>query len=355
MLLQCQETMPEHSSNQSKASFKTYQMKQLIYGGIIGLLALLSVTACEKEHQTISTSTQDNVTTDGKMLIFQSVEHYENTVSDLDEEKQQAFLNKIADLKYDNYFSTPRPAPSSNQSTVLEMDNFLGQLLNKDGVVQIGNHIYKVDLERDQVFVLGAEHKATADYNDLLKGNTENKNVQAYSAGDDVLALVNGSAAEKCGGIGGGTYPCYNNAYEGQIAVTLGDGSVWRLNPGVKFFRAGIFFRLSSLYDIWAYPNSQATSGGQKVNNISGLFTVEIFCRFPQGWYKKRPCDGSSIGTQSGGFYYSSTQASYQQTFYSGSRNLNGYYFYVQGRVKYPNGSVTLASPYGGRNINSPY
>lgn len=70
---------------------------------------------------------------------------------------------------------------------------------------------------------------------------------------------------------------------------------------------------------------------------------------------RKIVCGSGDIGTQSGGFYYSNTQASYQKTFYDGIRNLNGYHFFVQARAKYPNGSVTIASPYGGRNINSPY
>lgn len=325
-------------------------MRKLIQGGLFLASIMIGMTACEKENSPIPVPTKSEVSTDGKMLIFESTEHFEEAVSDLSEGEETAFLDKISHLGYDNYFSVSHDA----KATTPEMDPFLGQVLNKDGVVQIGDHLFRIDLERDEVFVLPIERKATSDYADLLKGNTLNENISAYSTGDDVLHLVKNPSEEKCGGISGGTYPCYTYAYQGQIIYTFADGSVWRLNPGVKFFRAGIYYRLSSLYEVWYYPSASARSGG-RMKNLAGLVTIEMFCRYPQGWYRKRPCRSSSIGTQPGGFYYSSTQASYQRTFYSGTRNLNGYYFYVQGRGRDFLGNITQATPYGGRNINSPY
>ena len=322
--------------------------------GLCLALLVVGMTACEKEPSASSAPAQSQVSTDGNMLIFESIELFEKTVSDLDDKKQEDFLKQISSLTFNNYFSSaPTPLPMG-QSATQEMDEFLGQLLNEDGVIQIGAYLFKIDLKKEQVFVLPTSYKQT-DYKDLVQGNLQNQHLMVYSTGDDVLDLLTNPSPEKCGGVGGGTYPCYSQAYQGQIVATVGGGIVWRLNPGVKFFRAGIYFRLSSLYDIWAYPNAQATSGGTKVRNISGVFEVEIFCRYPEGWYRKRPCNSGSIGRQSPGFYYREASASHQRTFYSGTRNLNGYYFFVQGRVRYPDGSVTIASPYGGRNVNSPY
>lgn len=332
-------------------------MRKLIYGGLLLAFVGIGIIGCKKDsiqkNVTRNLISEPNASKDGKTLVFESIESFEKTINDLTEKKIENLTSSISKNGYNNYFSIPHSAVKNDNDSIQEMDEVLGQLLNEDGVIQIENHIYKVDLEKESVYVITVENKET-NYLDLINGNTSNKNVTSYSINQDVLHLVNGEPEQKCGGVGGGSYSCYPNVSQGQIVATLGDGSVWRLNPGVKFFKAGIYFRLSSLYDIWAFPSSTSSSGN-KVKNIHGLFTVEIFCRYPQGWYKKKPCGGGDVGTQAGGFYYSKTLGAYQQTFYSGIRNLNGYYFYIQGRVKYPNGSVTIASPYGGRNINSPY
>ena len=75
-----------------------------------------------------------------------------------------------------------------------------------------------------------------------------------------------------------------------------------------------------------------------------------------ESWWKKRPCKSNSVGTHKYGYHY--TEKLYgksKQPVYTGTKNLNGYYFFVQGRASYSDGTKTLATPYGGRNINSPY
>lgn len=334
-------------------------MKKLVYGTLFLALVGVGFVGCKKENIALNDQNSIKQTKEGTryyaengILVFNSVEDYETSVSDLIEEDEENFVNSILGLDYTSY--TEELANQGSNATDLIEDNVLSAILNKERLVQIANYVYRINLQSEKVFVLPVTEMA--DLADLVNEDKGNKNIRQFSTGDDVIYLAeSGDPGEKCGGISGGSYPCYANAYQGQIVATLGNGNVWRLNPGVKFFRAGVYFRLSSLYEIWAYANSSSTSGGTKINNLNGLFTVEMFCKWSEGWYKRRPCNSGSIGTQSPGFYYSSTSGQYQKTFYSGTRNLNGYYFFVQGRVKYPNGSVTTASPYGGRNINSPY
>jgi len=204
----------------------------------------------------------------------------------------------------------------------------------------------------------------------LVYDNYEAANILVFSTGDDVLDEIERmavgvvgddvlpSSSSSCGGIDGGIYPCYTYPYKGQIIKTFPDSSVWRLNPFARFFRAGVYFKLSSQFEIWRYPSSKHNTDGQIApSNItqSGL-SIEMFIRGPQAWWKKRPCNSSSVGTKASGYHY--TEGTYSKgnvPVYAGSRNLNGYYFFVQGRAKYTDGTVTIASPYGGRNINSPY
>jgi hypothetical protein len=212
--------------------------------------------------------------------------------------------------------------------------------------------LYKINLEKEKVFSLPAP-LYRMHYKTLVAELTEGTPVKEYSIDDDVLHP--NTKSRGCGGIDGGVYPSYDNTYDGQIIKTFPDGTVWRLNPYVRFFRAGVYFKLSSGFEIWRYPSSSHHTGGQIVRNISNSgLSIEMFIRGPEGWWKPRPCN--SVGTISYGYHYSQgTYGNYNKFVYKGTRNLNGYYFFVQGRAKYADGTFTIASPYGGRNINSPY
>lgn len=333
-------------------------MKKLIYGSLFFALVGIGMVGCKKENvrqnEVQNVSNEFGVSTDGKMLIFETLEDYEKAVVIReDESKKGDLLQIVKSFKFKNYFSNVQ---QKSENPEHEMDDFIGQLLSPEGTIQIENHIYKIDLPNEKVYVIEAANKEKH-YNDLITGNISNKEVKEYSTGDDVLYAVKDGETEKCGGIGGGIYRCYANTYQGQIVKTFSDGVVWRLNPFARFFRMGIYFRLSSQFEVWRYPSSSHTTGGQVVSNISGSgVTIEMFVRSPAGWWQRRPCNSGTIGILNPGFHYSQNiYGNYTKVVYDGIRNLNGYYFFVQGRAKYTDGSVTIASPYGGRNINSPY
>ena len=332
-------------------------MNKLIYGTLFLTLVGIGFVGCKKEQMqnersNLNLDNEFNVTANGKMLVFETSEKYERLITNVSEEKMKKFISFASSLEYKSLADKKNLTKSMDD----EGDALFNAILNEDGIVLIGNFLYKIDLKKEIVGVLSISK--ISEYADLVSMNIENENIRRFTTGDDVIDLAESGAestAKSCGGIDGGTYPCYNNINQGQIVATLANGNVWRLNPGVKFFRAGIYFRLSSLYEIWAFANASAPDNGVKVNSLNGLFTVEIFCKGPEGWCQKRPCGSGDIETVNSGFYYSKTLSEYQETFYSGIRNLNGYYFFVQGRAKFPDGTVTIASPYGGRNINSPY
>ena len=133
---------------------------------------------------------------------------------------------------------------------------------------------------------------------------------------------------------------------------------VWRLNPYVQFVARGVYFKLTSEYEIWRYRSEQDIYNGQSIStNISGMgLTIEMYIKGPQAWWKKRPCDQGDINTIPSGFHFSEyAYGKFSKTLYLGTRNLNGFYLFVQGRVKYNDGSFSPSTVYGGRNINSPY
>ena len=336
-------------------------MKKLILSSLVIALVGIGFVACKKSNVTnnpvqnqseLQFDKEFSIASDNRMLIFKTTADYEKIVSNSSQEIKNSLVAKVRSLN----LKSLAEKLISQKSLDSFGDNFLPELLNEDGIVQIGDYLYKIDMVNKKAYVLPSAN--ISEYSDLVAVNKSNPNIRVFTTEDDVIELAESGAlstTKSCGGINGDTYPCYANTYQGDIITTLAGGVVWRLNPGVKHFAGAIYFRLSSLHEIWAFSSASATSNGNQVTNTNGLFTVEIFCKGPEGWYKKRPCGSGDIGTRPSGFYYSSTLSSEQRTFYDGSRNLNGYYFFVQGRVRYSPTSVSVAGNYGGRNINSPY
>ena len=337
-------------------------MRKVFYGGLLIALTVIGFIGCKKTTTAANTTVQSqselnfdeefNIASDNRMLIFKTTADYEKIVSNSSQELKSNLVTKIRSLNLNSLAEKLIKEKSFGSFG----DDFLPELLNEDGIVQIGDYLYKIDIFNKKAYVLSSVN--ISEYSDLVAANKSNRNIRVFTTEDDVIELAETGAestTKSCGGVNGDTYPCYTNISQGDIIATLEGGVVWRLNPGVKHFAGAIYFRLSSIHEIWAFANATSTTNGNQVTNNNGLFTVEIFCKGPQGWYKKRPCGSGDIGTRASGFYYSSTLSSEQRTFYDGSRNLNGYYFFVQGRVRYPNQSVSVAGNYGGRNINSPY
>ena len=173
--------------------------------------------------------------------------------------------------------------------------------------------------------VLAISDKEENAYQALLQHSS--RAIKIFDIGDDVLDhLANNTTPQDCGcgGIGGGTYE--------SPKLTYGDIDFWSY---VKFFKAGVYFRLSGGYksDARAYT----------------YFSKHLEIRGPEAWSQRRPCGASKIKTRSAGTISAGYSNQYTIEQYEGVRNLNGYYFYV--RAKWPG----LTNQWAGRNINSPY
>jgi hypothetical protein len=177
-------------------------MKKLIYGTLFLALVGIGVVGCKKENKLpLVESNQSEISANGKMLIFESVESYEKSVEYTTAEKRERLLSDISKLNFKNYFSVDHLNSKSGNDSIQEMDDFLGQILNDAGIVQIGNYIYKVNLQSEKVFVLPVSN--SAEYEDLVNENKSNKNIRQFTTGDDVIYLAeSGEPGEKCGGIG---------------------------------------------------------------------------------------------------------------------------------------------------------
>ncbi len=296
----------------------------------IGLIAL----SCEKENSDSAlATTNDQVSIDESKIIdkqkypgisvengvlcFESIDYYES-ILDSDPKLNSAeilteYLNGTDFKSYGKKFK---------ENSEYE-ERFMDAIMNEDKIVKIGEWFIYIDMPTEQVLVL-SETEENA-YDALLAGS--NEEIKEFSTGDDVLDhLGNNSLPQDrdCGGIDGGTYPSSAQIYNGI--------SFWSY---VKFFRAGVYFRLTGGYE----SNAIAYTYFNKSMEIQG----------PQAWCNRRPCESGTISTYPAGSISTGYNNNYVFELYENVRNLNGYYFFVRANWQ---GVVTN---WAGRNVNSPY
>jgi len=128
------------------------------------------------------------VSTDGQMLVFNSDEDYENVVSVGYDGRANDAILAIEQMKFERY-ADQSVAKTTYDDFNSDIDATLARLLNKNGAIQIGQYIYKVDVQKDSVFAIDARYKES-NYQDLIDGNTNNKRVVGFSTDEEVLDVV---------------------------------------------------------------------------------------------------------------------------------------------------------------------
>jgi hypothetical protein len=239
--------------------------------------------------------------TDGSLLIFSSVKAYEQVVASYFDSLHNVQLQRlIQQCKFPNFFSDENPNIQEKEV----MDAFLGTLLNKDGVIQIGKFIYKIDIVKNQVFVLSESYKNSS-YIDLVVGNTFNKHIAVFSTADDVLYLQSGEQPTNCAKL---------KPFETRSdAVVSPSGVRQKFYCKLKFFTGGIFFNLYA----------QAISEPNNSNKDN------LFLELSSVWYMSRPCgQHSTVGPYAIENYQSQPDEddiNYNQKYqsYFGTRNLS--------------------------------
>lgn len=199
---------PEHSLNIKVGRYLILIiMKKLIFCGVFIALVGIGFLSCKKEEilkdksseskeQMIlkSNTIYENVSTDGTMLMFSSSESYDSFLSSLTTDRD--FFDYLSGLTYLK-FKSSNVYTEMQTSEIEEYPEFLLEILNKDGAIQIGNHIYRMDFLVRKVFVIKATDKSAA-YADLVAGNSVNKKVKQYEWSEEVVEKVESGIEEKC-------------------------------------------------------------------------------------------------------------------------------------------------------------
>ncbi len=295
-------------------------------GGIFSVFLTTALTACKKEIIATQDEAQKEtmlverlgLTADGKLLKFATLEAYEKAVDHEQAELQEEMLTSIKKASFPNYFSNSTVIEkNANAKEDHEMDDFLGQLLNKDGAVQIGEHIYKVDLQKEKVFVIEVKN-SISDYSDLINGRTSNKNVKEYSFDDDVLELVESGVENQQNSLLCNEDHLGNRYVETSVYDIPGYGGVFKFWGDADYRRYGIYYSIVT--------TARSTVQGQ----------IRIYVQLENVWHHQR-C-GNTVGPYSHPWYQSNpaTHNFQKHKSYSGSKALNGLHTKFRIRCEIP-------------------
>lgn len=195
-------------------NLNSLKMKKLLLFRVLFLSLAVQLVSCSKHLEGSNGEKMNNVTeqvnlkngnalslmTDGNVLIFQSVEDYERAFQAdpnlTDEEirsQQNSIEATIRSLNFDKFTSSTTYSNMVNEGKNEEYPAFVLKVLNKDGIVQIGQFLFKLDFTNQKAYSLPICMKGSK-YNDLKFGLCDQTNVKEYSWDEEVVYEAHGDA-----------------------------------------------------------------------------------------------------------------------------------------------------------------
>lgn len=260
---------------------------------IISFAVLFILASCQKESVTIDSIVSNplhKVSVNDGMLYFETEDDYQNTIDYLSDMDEEGFLNWENEISFISMRSEFEEDELKKMGVV---DNLLATLLNPEGVIRIGENIFKLDIPNETVYTVPAS-KYTKDF------YTE-KSVKTYSTEDDVLGILDGTtnALEK------GNF-CPGNKQ--KIKYWYPPSPHPKVKCKVVYQRAGIYYSLQAKI--------------KKVNAWGGDVQIGYSTQGSNFWRNKKTSDTFSCSNQGFGHEYTCRP-------YSSTRRLKAYRYSV--------------------------
>lgn len=113
--------------------------------------------------------------------------------------------------------------------------NILSEILNKDNIVGIGEHLIKIDSDSESVYTINKSYLNA--YSDLAAINLKNENITQLSVYDDVLNILDGTSTAQRASCGSPA------SYDYDSDSTSGNNRTLSLSATYK--ASGIYFSLT--------------------------------------------------------------------------------------------------------------
>ena len=193
---------------------------------------------------------------DGDILVFKSIDEYRFIAEN--QEQQEEFIHNLrVQRNYDSSVSTGFKI--SGNEFFSDNYDFLENILNSDGIVQIGDYVYRIDLDNELVYVMSN----VASKETILNPERNLKGLMIFSINDNVLDLIESGSkgtvnTENSAIFCGGGCDAYKN-----LTRTIDLGNTNEVQSEVNYIKAGIYFELSH----YIYSYYASTPSGLDVNN----------------------------------------------------------------------------------------
>ncbi|MEO0508160.1 MAG: hypothetical protein AAF090_18535 [Bacteroidota bacterium] len=277
-------------------------MKTLRLSSLILILILSSCTSeennpvyQESDTDAISSESSFEVSVDQNILVFPTRADYDGAIAELGTMDSDQFAQWESKLG----FASMRSMTSTEQRVSIGIeDDLLATLLNQDGIIKIGSHIYKVDILNEEVLVLGSSAFSTK--NSFTTGKQ-----RSLSIHENVLDVVEG--LEQPMSLSERSRYCSKRKLSWNTAANL-------LSAKIVYQKAGI---LNSL---------QSKIQQDKVN----IFNLGLKTNGTNNFWRNKKKSGT-IGPYETTFFVAETKS--YRPYYS-SRRLRAYRFSVEFRAQ---------------------
>lgn len=187
-----------------------------------------------------------NMTVRNDVLTFASISDYKKVIGGLNKEQKIEFLSYLnSNVNFSSLAKNKDSELFKNLS-----DDFIEFLVNKDGYINIGNHVYKLDPSSKVVAVVESS-KFNAEIKTQLDSKTyTSSDVRVYSMLDDVLGLVESNTPPSnsrlfCGESGAGED---EKSQHIDLNSPNGGGNCGWVDCWVAYKKFGIYFHLYARY-----------------------------------------------------------------------------------------------------------
>ena len=300
-------------------------MKVLFKTGVLlGTLGMLVLSGCQKEEQiAVQPKPQADVAVSEGMLVFKTRDVFDVYNSQLDEvAKGTTLSNHLAQKETKLNFLSMRAASQKSISlpggrTMADQgieDEYLASMLSPEGLVQIGEWIFKLDMPNKKCYALAQKDEILL--GEMKKAAPFSDKIQAFSTDDEVLDLLeNGQKSGRVTGLF-----CREDGQgekDDKDFESFGFGGTYRLDCKVVYQKAAIYFSLQAKV---------------KIQYKDGLGIWYAYPEFPYvtGFYQWKPKCRDEIGRESFGDYAVEETNEISRRAYEASRGLNKFWYRVQ-------------------------
>jgi hypothetical protein len=203
------------------------------------MISLIALSGCKKDTNHLTKDDMhkgvNKLSVADSRLVFSTLAEYQGRIEEMSTKNDDELIDLAANDSFTSMYEFY--VESNDLSSLPAYDIILGLLLNPQGVIQIENYVFKINLVTETVLVYQLTSNEVANQEKVtdLYNNNKSAGISEYSTNDDLIDLLEGNFEEGKGNCSSeklGYY--YWNTSGGQVMYKI------------VYQKAGIYFSLQS-------------------------------------------------------------------------------------------------------------